>query len=92
MGQEKLLQVCENIYKQTLGYSLEKIKINEDGTTTHLHSDEFLGEHPERRKTPEFTKSEELEQIRLVAKLVKADYEKFGSLYTDKKIKNIVNQ
>ena len=85
MDQEELLQACENIYKQTLGYSLEKIKINEDGTTTHLHSDEFLDEHPERRQTPEFTKSEELEQISLVAKLAKADYEKFGPLYADKK-------
>lgn len=85
MDQEELLQVCESIYKQTLGYSLEKIKINEDCTTTHLHSDEFLDEHPERRQTPEFTEAEEFEQMSWIAKLAKTDYEKFGPLYTDKK-------
>jgi hypothetical protein len=85
MDQEKLLHVCESIYKQTLGYSLEKIEINEDGTTTHLHSDEFLDEHPERRQTPEFTEAEEFEQMSWIAKLAKEDYENFGPLYTDKK-------
>jgi len=63
-----------------LGYSLEKIKINDDGTTTHLHSDEFLDEHPERRDNPEFTKEEELEAAEYLAKLAEADYKQFGPL------------
>ena len=83
MEQEELLEVCKNIYKKTLGYSLEKIKINEDGTTTHLHSDEFMDEHPERRQTPEFTEAEEFEQMSWIAKLAKEDYEKFGSLFPE---------
>lgn len=59
MKKEEIINLCHDIYKKTLAYSLESIKINEDGTTTHLHSDEFLDNHPERRDSPEFTEEEE---------------------------------
>ena len=80
MEEKDIIQLCGIIYKNTLGYSLEKIKINDDGTTTHLHSDEFLDEHPERRDNPEFTKEEELEAAEYLAKLAEADYKQFGPL------------
>lgn len=67
MSDGEIINLCHDIYKKTLGYSLESIKINEDGTTTHLHSDEFLDNHPERRDSPEFTEEEELEQARFIA-------------------------
>ena len=84
MEKEEFLQICNDIYKKTLAYSLDKIKINEDGTTTHLHSDEFLDEHPERRDTPEFTKEEEAEQYQFLYNLAKEDYKKFGPLFPKK--------
>ena len=80
MEEKELLQLCKNIYKKTLGYSLDSMVINEDGTTSHLHSDEFLDEHPERKDTPEFTKEEEAEQHQFLYNLAKADYEEFGPL------------
>lgn len=69
--QEGSLQIAMNIYKKTLGYELEKIKVNDDGTTTHLHSDAFLDEHPERRSSPEFTEEEENEQLKFIAAAAK---------------------
>ena len=84
MEEKELLQICNDIYKKTLGYSLEKIKINDDGTITHLHSDEFLDKYPERRDTPEFTKEEEVEIAQYLAELAKVDYKKFGPLYQKK--------
>jgi hypothetical protein len=80
LDRDKLLEICKNIYKKTLSYSLDRHKINEDGTTTHLHSDEFLDEHPECRDNPEFTKEEELESAEYLAKLAEADYNEFGPL------------
>ena len=68
---EGSLQMVMNIYKKTLGYELEKIKVNDDGTTTHLHSDAFLDEHPERRSSPEFTEEEENEQLKFIAAAAK---------------------
>lgn len=65
------LQIAMNIYKKTLGYELEKIKVNDDGTTTHLHSDAFLDKHPERRSSPEFTEEEENEQLKFIAAAAK---------------------
>lgn len=55
-------ETINEIYKKTFAYELERIKINEDGSTTHLHSDRFLDEHPERRNSPEFTEEEEKDQ------------------------------
>ena len=55
-------------------------KINEDGTISHIHSDEFLDKHPERRNNPEFTEEEELEAAKYLAKLAEADYKQFGHL------------
>ena len=61
----------ENIYKKTIAYDLEKVVINEDGTTSHLHSDSFLDKHPERRETPQFTEEEELEQSNFMVAMAK---------------------
>lgn len=36
-----------NIYKDTFAYELDKIRINDDGTLQHIHSDKYLSEHPE---------------------------------------------
>ena len=80
LDRDKLLEICNGIYKKTLAYSLDRHKINEDGTISHIHSDEFLDEHPERRDNPEFTKEEELEADEHLAKLAEADYKKFVPL------------
>ena len=61
----------ENIYKKTIAYDLEKVVINEDGTTSHLHSDSFLDKHPERRETAHFTEDEEIEQANFMAAMTK---------------------
>lgn len=61
----------ENIYKKTVAYDLEKVVINEDGTTTHLHSDSFLDKHPARRESPQFTEEEEFKQANFMAAMTK---------------------
>ena len=72
---ELSLEMIYEIYKKTIGYSLEKVIINDDGTTTHLHSDEFLENHPERVSSPEFTEEEENEKVRFMYEMVKSfDY------------------
>lgn len=45
------------IYKSLLYYELDGLRINEDGTTTYLHSDKFMNEHPERT-TNKYTEDE----------------------------------
>ena len=42
----RMVELMNEVYKKTLAYELEKDKINEYGTTTHIHSDKFLDEHP----------------------------------------------
>ena len=61
----------ENIYKKTVAYDLEKVVINEDGTTTHLHSDSFLDKHPARRESSQFTEEEEFKQANFMAAMAK---------------------
>ena len=56
-------ELLHKVYKKTFAYELEKIIVNEDGTTTHLHSDRFLDEHPERRNSPEMTEEELKEEV-----------------------------
>ena len=63
--------IATEIYKKTLGYELDKLKVNDDGTTTHIHSDRFLDEHPERKDNPEFTDEEEIEQIKFIAEIAR---------------------
>ena len=58
----EMTAIVGNIYKKTIAYDLEKVVINEDGTTSHLHSDSFLDKHPERRESSQFTEEEEIEQ------------------------------
>ena len=65
------LNIVKNIYKQTLGYELDKLRVNDDGTTTHIHSDRFLDEHPERKDNPEFTDEEELEMTKFIEKIAR---------------------
>lgn len=65
------MNIAFNIYKKTLAYELERIQINDDGTTTHFHSDIFLDEHPERRSNPEFTEEEELQVYKFIAEMAK---------------------
>lgn len=62
--------LIHEIYKKTLGYSLDRIVINDDGTTSHIHSDEFLEKHPERVSSPEFTKEEEIEEVKFMYGMV----------------------
>lgn len=60
------LELIHDIYKKTFGYFLDRIVINDDGTTSHIHSDEFLEKHPERVLSPEFTKEEEIEEAKFI--------------------------
>lgn len=76
----RMLEMMDEVYKKTLAYELEKVRINEDGSTTHLHSDKFLDEHPERRESPEFTEEEEKGQAKILFRLSKA-FDKFGSFF-----------
>lgn len=71
INKEDSLKLVKDVYKKTFAYELEKIKVNDDGTTTHLHSDAFLDEHPERKDSPEFTKEEEAEQLKFIAAAAK---------------------
>lgn len=73
--------IIKEIYKKTLGYELESVIVNKDGTITHKHSDKFLDEHPERKDSPEFTGEEEQEQIDFIAKVAYEDAKKYGSLF-----------
>lgn len=57
------LKIAHEIYKQTLAYSLSKYEPNPDGSFTHVHSDEFLDKHPERKDNPEYTEEEEKEEM-----------------------------
>ena len=41
----EMTAIVGNIYKKTIAYDLEKVVINEDRTTSHLHSDSFLDKH-----------------------------------------------
>lgn len=67
IGLDTILDIC----KKTMGYRLEKVVVNDDGTTTHLHSDKFLDDHPERVDSPEFTKDEERAQVEMIASLAR---------------------
>ena len=67
----EMTAIVGNIYKKTIAYDLEKVVINEDETTTHLHSDSFLDKHPARRETPHFTEEEENEQANFMAAMAK---------------------
>ena len=76
----RMVELMNEVYKKTLAYELEKVKINEDGSTTHIHSDKFLDEQPERRESPEFTEKEEKEQAKFLFRLSKV-FDKFGSFF-----------
>lgn len=77
------LKLVSDVYKKTLYYELDEIKVNDDGTTTHLHSPKFLNEHPERKDSPEFTEKEENEQVGLIAKTAYEMAKKYGSLFKE---------
>ena len=83
---QNAIKIATDIYKKTFGYQLDRVKINDDGSTTHIHSDEFLDNHPERRDNPEFTEEEEKEALGFIAKMAKDDFEKFGPLQLNKNI------
>lgn len=72
---EEIIKLALDIYKKTFGYELDTVTVNEDGSTTHLHSDSFLDKHPERRDSPEFTKEEEIEEANLIAMMALAFYD-----------------
>lgn len=40
--------IVREVYKKLLIYDLCGVKVNEDGSTTWLHSDRYMDEHPER--------------------------------------------
>lgn len=63
----ELEKLAAEIYKKTFAYEMDRVQVNDDGTTTHLHSDAFLDKHPERRDSPEFTEEEEIEQANFIA-------------------------
>ncbi len=54
------------VVKQLLAYSIDSTIINDDNTVTHFHSDEFLDNHVDRRKTPEYTEKEKLELMKYI--------------------------
>ena len=74
MVTEKIIKLAWEIYKKTLAYELDSLQVNDDETTTHMHSDKFLDEHPERRDSPEFTDEEEKEQAELIATMARTFY------------------
>lgn len=76
----RMVELMNEVYKKTLAYELEKVKINEDGSTIHIHSDKFLDEHPERRESSEFTEEEEKTQAKFIFRFSKA-FDKFGSSF-----------
>ena len=76
----RMVELMNEVYKKTLAYELEKVKINEDGSTIHIHSDKFLDEQSERRESPEFTEKEEKEQAKFLFRFSKA-FDKFGSSF-----------
>ena len=67
----EMTAILENIYKKTIAYDLEKVVINDGGTTSHLHSDSFLDKHPVRRESPQFTEEEEIEQANFMVAMTK---------------------
>ena len=71
MNTEETINLAKEVYKKTLAYELDSLKVNPDGTFTHLHSDAFLDEHPERRSNPEFTEEEELQVYKFIAEIDK---------------------
>lgn len=71
---EEVIKLTKDIYKKTLSYELERLVVNDDGTTTHIHSDRFLDEYPLRKGSPEFTKEEEREQANFMMHLVEKFY------------------
>ena len=71
MENKESFNTIHKILEKTFVYSLETVKLNPDGTISHLHSSEFLETHPERKDSPEFTEEEELEQIRYINELAK---------------------
>lgn len=75
------LNLIKEVYSKTLGYELDSMSINENGTITHRHSDKFLDEHPERKDSPEFTEEEEQEQLDFISKIAFEDFKKYGSLF-----------
>lgn len=79
----RTIELMGEVYKKTLAYELERVKINDDDSTTHLHSDRFLDEHPERRESPEFTEEEEKDQFRFISVLV----QKLFSFFKRKELK-----
>lgn len=40
--------IVREVYKKLLIYDICGVKVNEDGSTTWLHSDRYMDEHPER--------------------------------------------
>lgn len=72
---EEVIKLTKDIYKKTLSYELERLVVNDDGTTTHIHSDRFLDEYPLRKDSPEFTKEEEIEQENFMMHLVEKFYD-----------------
>lgn len=72
---EEVIKLTKDIYKKTLSYELERLVVNDDGTTTHIHSDRFLDEYPLRKNSPEFTKEEEREQENFMMHLVEKLYD-----------------
>lgn len=71
MEKEITPDIVHKILEKTLAYSLESVRVNEDGSISHLHSMEFLEKHPERKDSPEFTEEEEREMMDYVSKLAK---------------------
>lgn len=78
------LELVTKVYKNTLAYELDKTIVNDDGTITHLHSDKFLEEHPERKDSPEYTEEELKENIDFIANVAKKTAKEWGSLLKEK--------
>lgn len=71
MNTEETINLVKEVYKKTLSYELDSLRLNPDGTSTLLHSDAFLDEHPDRKNSPEYTEEEELKVYKFIAEMAK---------------------
>ena len=71
MNTEETINLAKEVYKKTLAYELDSLRLNPDGTSSLLHSDAFLDEHPDRKDSPEYTEEEELQVYKFIAEMAK---------------------
>ena len=62
-------EIWRELYKKTLYYGIDGIRINEDGTCTRIRSDAYMEKHPEaERETDEIFSEEEIKYMNSIVK------------------------